>query len=424
MRKEIIKNFPTNDIIPYERNCQKHERNVQDIANSLCDFGYLKISILIDENNVLIAGHGTVEAAKMLKWEVIPEVCKVMDMPDDMKKAYRIADNSTAKRAEWDFRNLDIELNTPNFKYDMANYGLNYRLEIGSHDGDENDVPAQPTTPRTCRGDVYEFGKHRLICGDATSPTDIAKLMEDKKAEMLFTSPPYSNMREYNGNKNLAVENLKQFVANFYEYCNFQCINFGLQRKNNSIYEYYRPYIDAAINSGYLFLAWNVWVKNGAGSIGSQRAFFPINHEWIFVFGKFFKDINRTEVRKLPIRTRLNKHRNADGTMQTHAMGRQEEFKELESAVYIPIETTNKTGHPAVYPVELPEVYINALSNAGDIIVEPFAGRGSTLIAAEKVGRTCFCMELDECFCDVIVYRYLRFTGQKNVLKNGKKITW
>ena len=117
------------------------------------------------------------------------------------------------------------------------------------------------------------------MCGDSTSDEEVYKLMNNKIAELLFTSPPYSDMREYNGNKDLSVIHLANFITCYTPYSHYQVINLGIQRKDNDINEYWNDYIKVARQNGYRMLSWNVWVKQNAGSVGNQSAFIPIIHE-------------------------------------------------------------------------------------------------------------------------------------------------
>jgi DNA modification methylase len=190
-------------------------------------------------------------------------------------------------------------------------------------------------------------------------------------------------------------------------------VNLGMQRKNGEVFEYWNDYIAEARSVGYKFLSWNIWRQDGAGSIGKQTAFFPIEHEWLFVFGKDFKNIKRTEKRKTSKNEEISTHREADGSVVSHNVGRQEAFKELGTVLELPSEKTAiRKEHPATYPVMLPQKFIEVMTNNGDSIIDPFLGSGSTLVAAEKTGRICYGMELDPKYVDVILKRWEDFTGK------------
>ena len=297
-------------------------------------------------------------------------------------------------------------------------------LELEAEEDDFN--VELPEEPKTVLGDLYEIGEHRLLCGDSTDSDSVAKLMNGEKSELLFTSPPYSDMRDYNGGKDLDVDNIVKFILSFYPYCEYQAINLGLQRKNHDINQYWDEYIDTAKNIGYKFLSWNVWAKTSAGSIGNQSAFFPISHEWIFVFGKDFKEINLTIERKTKVdkdRTH-RKVRQADGSMKISTVGFQGEKKQMESVFYSNPELgVIRSLHPATFPIELPSEYIKAMTNQGDIITEPFLGSGTTMAASHQLKRKCYGMELEPKYCDVTINRMLKLDPDLRIKRNGVDIT-
>ena len=241
--------------------------------------------------------------------------------------------------------------------------------------------------------------------------------MNGQKAKMLFTSPPYSDMREYNGGKDLSVNNLIQFISTYAPFTNYQCVNLGIQRKENEIVPYWDAYIEEAKKAGYKLMAWNVWDKQQCGSIGQQKAFFPIRHEWIFVFGTEYFDLNCTwEKSEDSIgNSKVRKVRQPDGSFEISSRGNTtKRYKKMESVLSLHSESGKiRSEHPAVFPVGLPAEYINAMTDNGDNVIEPFCGSGSTLIACEQLGRNCFGMELDPHYCDVIIKRWETLTGEK-----------
>ena len=285
------------EIHPYEKNPRKNDAAVKYVAESIKQFGF-KVPIVIDAEGVIVAGHTRYKAANKLKMKAVP--CIVADdLSDEQIKAFRLADNKVSEKAEWDFDLLSSEIDDL-FDFDMAAFGF--------EDDEEDEEPQEveedsfdvelPQEAKAKLGDIYKLGNHRLMCGSSTNIEDVEKLMDGQTARMLFTSPPYSDMREYEGGKNLDVDNIAMFIAAYRPFVDYQCVNLGIQRKDNDIVQYWDEYIRIAKESGYKMLAWNVWDKQECGSIGQASAFFPIRHEWIFVFGTKFYEINQTWEKK------------------------------------------------------------------------------------------------------------------------------
>ena len=409
----------------YEKNPRHNEKAVDAVAASIREFGF-KVPIVIDKDNVIAAGHTRVAAARKLGLEKVP--CIVADdLTEEQIRAFRLADNKTAELAEWDEDLLAEELALLE-DVDMEQFGfegleelLDETKETTEDDFDEDEITIEPTTKL---GDIWQLGDHRLICGDSTSSENAKRLLGDEKAQMLFTSPPYADMREYRGGKDLSVANIAQFISAFRPYTDYQCVNLGIQRKDGEVIQYWDEYIKVAKKSGYKLMAWNVWDKMIPGSIGQQNAFIPIKHEWIFVFGTEYFDINLTLKKKdvsIKNTRRKIKCRGRDGNTKAHASGdlskplkKMESVLELESVTKLISEKGSIIKqHPATFPVGLPAEYIKAMSKEDDIIIEPFGGAGTTLIACEQLGRKCRISELDEHYCDVIKTRWETFTGKK-----------
>jgi DNA modification methylase len=256
------------------------------------------------------------------------------------------------------------------------------------------------------------------MCGDSTDPESVSRLMEEARAELLFTSPPYADMRTYNGGKELSTELLARFIPAYEPHCEYQVVNLGIKRQDHEIVQYWDDYIAAAHGAGLKLMAWNVWDKMICGSVGQQMSLVPIRHEFIFVFGNNDKALNKTwdkkpeNVGQIKPKTR----RQADGSVRLQTTGNGDASnprKEMESVVQVMLETGKiREKHPAVFPVGLPAEYIKAFTNEGDVVAEPFGGSGTTLIACEQLGRECRCMELDPSYCDVIIERWQNLTGE------------
>lgn len=419
------------ELTPYENNTRKHEKeDIDQIIKSIEDDGFNDPIGIWGEKNIIVEGHGRQIAAKQIGMKKVP--CIRLDhMTDTQRRDYAIRHNRTAELSAWDFEKLEEELaglkiegvDLSGLKFDFDSIQDDFtdaKIEF-----EQDEIPDAPEEAITKRGDIWQLGNHILMCGDSTDGNDISKLMSGEKARMLFTSPPYSDMREYEGGKDLSISNLAQFISAYRPYTDFQCVNLGIQRKNNDIYEYWNEYIRIARESGYKMLAWNVWDKGMTGNIGQASAFFPLRHEWVFVFGTEFFEINLTMEKKTDsITDNLGRKtkRNADGTTSEHTTGdTSKPYKQMESVFFCHPVLDNKirSMHPATFPVDLPGEYIKAMSNRDDIIIEPFGGSGTTLIACETLNRKCRIMELEPKYCDVIIKRFEDFTGVKAVLLNA-----
>lgn len=430
----VIKEMPLKDLIHYENNPRKNDHAVEAVTKSIKEFGF-KVPIVIDSENVIIAGHTRAKAAEQLGLKKVP--CIIADdLTPEQVRAFRIADNKTGEFAEWDMELLTMEL----AELDGMFTGFD-DLEIGRMVGDKYkevedvEVPEPPEVPTTKRGDIWQLGRHRLMCGDSTKEKDVKQLIGEHKSKLLFTSPPYSDMREYKGDKDLNVGNIVKFIHCYEPFAEIQAVNLGIQRKDGEVFPYWNAYIDMAQGTGLKLLAWNVWDKLTCGSIGQQSAMIPIRHEWIFCFGRNPVQIKPTWRKKeasIYASGRRRKVRQADGSLKVTGCGNTSgAFKNMESLLEIPeqtrLESVTKqvsergkvrSDHPAVFPVALPAEYIVAFTEVGGVVIEPFGGAGTTLIACEQLGRICYTMELDEGYCDVIIKRWENYTDQKAVLVN------
>ena len=422
-----------NDLKPYAKNTKKHDKTqIANVAESIKQYGFVQ-PIVIDKDNVVVIGHCRLLAAKQLKMKEVPCVC-VEDLTEEQVRALRIVDNKS-NESEWDFDFLADEL----AELDLSDFDFDFGIEAEEpNEVFQDEVPEidMEEVSKTKPGDLWQLGKHRLLCGSSTEQKDVDKLLDGQHSKLLFTSPPYSDMREYNGNKDLSVENISTFIDRYKSYADIQTVNLGIQRKKQEIVQYWDEYIEVAKQCGLKLLAWNVWDKMRCGSVGQQSAMVPIRHEWIFVFGEKPAKVNLTWAKKessIYANGRRRKVRQADGSMKESTKGvTNKAYKKMESVVDIPEQTSLesvtkqvsecgkiRSEHPATFPVFLPCEYIVAFTDKEDIVIEPFCGSGTTLIACEQLDRVCYGMELDPKYCDVIIKRWENLTGQKAVLING-----
>jgi len=347
--------------------------------------------------------------------------------------SYMLADNKLTEKSDWNYGKLETNFNDLKVAgFDVTLTGFDDvelkevetkaqgKIEVEEDDFDPESVEESIVQP----GDIWQLGNHRLMCGDSTITEDVETLMNGNKAELLFTSPPYSNMRDYNGDKELDPQHLSKFISTFHDFTNYQVVNLGLQFKDGEVVQYWTPYIDTAKDVGYKLLAWNIWDKKQAGTIAQSTNMFLLIHEWLFVFGKSRKRLNRTIPNNHKSYKQRGGMRGGEGSMLKSVRQKNGSFLTTTSKTYenhqLPsitrelYDTSSIRGsHPAVFPIRLPSHYIEAMTNSDEIVIDPFCGSGTTIIACEQLNRTCHAMELDPHYCDVIIKRWEDFTGQK-----------
>ena len=374
-------------ITPYSLNAKKHpKKQIEQVANSIKEFG-MNQPIVVDKFGVIIVGHGRYEACKSLGWseEEIFKHVKIVDLTEEQAKAYRLADNKL-NESDWDMELVLQELK--GLSEDMfALTGFDRDLIIEPDEKDD-EVPEIPEEPQSQLGDLYELGNHRVLCGDSTKLEDVERLMDGKKADMVFTDPPYGmNFDIKNDDDNFkqvfvdAVTNMYAFSKkeNWYICGNFRCLSFfhlEIEKLGLELYEKI------------------VWVKN---LYGQGKLYNRMHEDILFAgSGSFYKVDKDVDVWS------EDSVRNFMGS------------KNANEAV----------GHPTQKPVNLVQRAIKNSSKNEDIVMDLFLGSGSTLIASEKTGRICYGMELDPKYIDVIVQRYIDYTGNDKIKKNGIDIIW
>lgn len=393
-------------LVPYARNSRTHsDAQVAKIAASIREFGFLN-PIIIDADNGIIAGHGRVMAAQKLGLANVP-VIEASHLTEAQRRAYVLADNRLALDAGWDNDLLKIELQDLQAEgFDLSLTGFNVD-EIGNFLADATEgltdpdaVPDAPAVPVTVEGDVWLLGRHRLMCGDSTSIDAVERLMDGHRADFCFTSPPYNaNIKADQmhskapkaGKGGLYVggyqddrtsDEYVQFNADIIATLstiaadNFTCC-YNINYNKNSPSEY----IDVvhAAKQSLPLVETIVWEKAMAVSLQGDNL--TRIYEFVFVLckGKFKINKNRTEC--------------------------------LRNLWKISNIGANHESHKACFPLALVEEGIKNFCPHGGVIVEPFGGTGTTLIAADKMGCSAYLMELDPKYCDVIVKRWQDFTG-------------
>jgi DNA modification methylase len=408
---------PVTELTPHPRNPRRGD--VAVIQSSLERFGQQRPILALPDGTV-VAGNHTLAAVLAAGWSHIAVIRS--DLSDQEIEAYLVADNRTSDLGTYDdaqladlLASLDDVSATGYAEDDLRS--LLAELEwLGrvQHEAAPDAIPERPYDARSRAGEIYELGEHRLICGDATNADDLAAVMRDERAPLLFTSPPYLDAREYRGNPDLSPERLARFIPASCPHVEVAVVNLGILRRGGAVLPYWATYIEAAALVGWKLLSWNVWDRSEAGSIGQATAMFPIEHEWLLVFGAAPRRLNRTVPNKGAGDIAGLKVRQKDGSIRpTTGPARIASHRPLGSVVRLaPAKGAAEGSHPAVFPAALPAAYIEALTKPGETVLDPFAGSGTTLIAAEQRGRRACLVEIDPAYCDVIRQRYATFVGQ------------
>ena len=381
------------EIRPYEKNQKKHpKKQIEQVANSIKEFG-MNQPIVVDKQGVIIVGHGRYEALKLLKWEIKPEWVKTVDLTEEQAKAYRLADNKL-NESEWDMA-LVIEelkgLSEP--MLELTGFDKDLIIEADEKD---DEVPETPEEPQSKLGDLYELGEHRVLCGDSTKIEDVERLMDGKKADIVVTDPPYNTGMQGKEDDstwlshmfNDKIENWEQFLqdifASYIAYTKGDCAFYVFidWRRVNDIRSEMEKHMDVKNVI--------VWDKKVHG-LGSD---YKSTYELCIVGKKGKPEIQNRYGLDYQDIWRLQRE-----------MGRNKD-------------------HATAKPIELLEKPIKHASKADDVVLDLFLGSGSTVIASQKTGRICYGMELDPKYVDVIVQRYVDYTGNNKIKLNGKEIIW
>lgn len=449
MTKPKITETNISSLTPDPNNARKRTPlSAKVISKSLEQFGACR-SIVIDENDVVRAGNGTFEEAGQLGIEKVLVVeadgntivaVKRKGLSESDWKQYAIADNTASDFSTWDvdiLNDLTQEVDLSEF---FPDYKLNELLEsFGKGEGfgnteqveeDEEEIAelldkVDEIESRVKLGEIWQLGRHKLACGDSTIDGNVRALLGNERIELLFTSPPYSDMRTYQDGTDVSLDKICSFIPAWSEYVDYFAVNLGLKFQDGAVVPYWQEYIDTANNCGLKLLGWNVWDKQKAGSVAQATNMFTLTHEWIFVFGEKRKLLERTVPNQLDKYAKRHGEnfltdgadraiRKQDGSMSEKTASPVYTHHQLHSVIRCFPELGDvRKLHPAIYPIELPTQYFEAMTESDDLIADPFLGSGTSIIAAEKMegDRTVYGFELSEAYCEIILQRFTKLTG-------------
>ena len=384
-------------LIPYARNAKQHpDAQVAQIAASIREFGW-GAPILVDGNNNVIAGHGRLLAARKLGMAEVP-VVSMDHLTDTQRRALILADNKIGENASWEDELLGIELSElkdAGFDLELTGFSTEeWEALIAGEETDKDGLTDEDAVPEVVEtiskpGDLWVLGEHKLLCGDATKLNDYKRLLGDELVDMTFTDPPY-NVNYANTAKDKMRGKTRPILNDnlgdgFEQFLKDACANILVYTKGAVYMAMSSSELDTLQNafraSGGRWSTFIIWAKNTftLGRADYQRQYEPILYGW------------------------------KDGNDHYWCGARD------QGDVWNVKKPAKNDLHPTMKPVELVERAIRNSSKTKDLVLDPFGGSGSTLIACEKAGRRARLIELDPKYVDVIVKRWEEYTGQKAV---------
>ena len=395
-------------LVPYVNNARTHSpEQITKLRSSLREFGFIN-PVIIDKDYGVIAGHGRLMAAKEEGIKEVP--CVLVDyLTEAQKKAYIIADNRFAQDAGWDEELLRIEIESLQAEaFDVSLTGFEDQeiadLFAGDNDtgAEDDDFDLNDALEKAAfveRGDIWTVGRHRLMCGDATSADDVAALMDGKKANLVVTDPPYNVAFE--SSDGLSIKNDKMAGDKFYEFLLSAFKNMADHlEKGGAAYVFHADteglnFRKAFIDAGFHLSGCCIWVKN---SMVLGRSDYQWQHEPV-LYG-FLQN---------------GKH------FWSSKAGRS------QTTIWNFDKPKKNKNHPTSKPLDLLAYPIGNSSQENAVVIDTFGGSGSTLMTCEQTNRICYMMELDEKYASVILRRYVEDTGDTEnvyVERNGKKLMY
>lgn len=412
------------DIIKlYDKNAKKHsKKQIKEVAASIEQFGFNQ-PIVVDQDHVIVVGHGRFEAAKFLKMNLVPVVR--VNLTEEQAKAYRLADNKL-NESPWEMELVIDELKTlSNEMYRITGFDMDLIVDPREKD----DVLPDKVEAKSKTGDIYILGDHRIVCGDSVKGLTFESLMEDKKSAMTFTDPPYNVAYEGKTKKKLTIQNDEMSREKFFLFLSAVCLHIN-KYTDGGIYicmssSEQDQLKNAFESTGGHWQSFIIWVKSNfaLGRSDYQNTYEPILYGWPkhIKHHYFIDERNASNVWEDLSSVKAE----YDGTFTTISfqgfkvklVGKITRGTILKKKQRLDIFRHDKPSksieHPTMKPVSLVVEAICNSSKEGEIVLDPFLGSGTTLIAAEKTGRICYGIEMDPHYVDVAVARWEEFTGLK-----------
>lgn len=387
-----IKNIAVKDLIPYEKNTKKHDDvQINNVAESIKQYGFVQ-PIVIDKNNVVVIGHCRLLAAKKLKMADVPCVC-VEDLTEEQVRKLRIIDNKS-NESDWDLDFLNEEL----LDLDFSDFNFDFGIDTDAEEETEiveDEAPEvdEENEPITKLGDIWQLGRHRLMCGDSTDKDAVLKLICGAEIDMVFTDPPYDMEMGGQGCFKKSMDNCKDRIDDIIRFDPY-VLSYLPELKINSFYVFTSKngivkYLDIFKELNYDILC---WCKTNPVPFTSG-SFLP-DVEYLLYFSRkgriWNNSLKPTSIyKKYYVTQKLQGRIDGGGDL-----------------------------HPTMKPTEIVADKIKINSNKGGVVLDIFGGSGTTLAVCEQIDRICYTMELNPRYCDVIIKRWETLTGEKAVKLN------
>lgn len=401
MKKLKIEYVSIGDLKPYERNAKLHPKEqVEQIKNSIKEFGF-NDPVAVWKDSEIIEGHGRLLAAQELGLTEIP-IIRLDSLTDQQRKAYMLAHNKLTMNSDFDMKILAEEIENI-LDFDMSSFGFDVVFDEDEVVEDDY-TPEVPEEPKAKLGDIYQLGRHRLMCGDSTSQSDVQLLLNGELMDMVLTDPPYNvNYKGTAGtiiNDNMKSSEFRQFLKKAF-------INIRTSLKNGcSFHIWYADsegynFRGACSDAGLTVRQQLIWVKNSA-TIGRQ----DFQHQYESVLSGLSLDDDVQEGFSPCL------YGWKDGAAHKWYKKRKE-----RDVMFFDKPRASKE-HPTMKPILLFDYEMQCNTKSGDNVLDLFGGSGTLIMAAEQNKRTAYVMEYDPKFVDVIIDRWEKFTGQKAVKLN------
>lgn len=429
MKIELI---PISDLKPYENNAKIHtKKQIDQIIKSIQDFGF-NDPIAVDENNMIIEGHGRLLALQQMGWTEV-ECIRLDGLTDDQKRAYIHIHNQLTMNTGFDLDILEQELKTIE-GIDMAFFGFDMDFEIDSDftfdDGEsaaaewESTIESKPL--RTKHGQLWQLGRHRLLIGDSTDAGDVAKLTDGAEMDLCVTDPPYNVNYEGGTAEHMTILNDSMDDHSFYNFLrDFYQQMMGALKPGGSYYIFHADSngltFRAALQEAGGQVKQNlIWVKNSLvlGRQDYQWKHEPILYGWKDGAGHYFVN---DRCQTTTFEDSVDPEEMSREELIRYAAFLQSRLDSIPTSIFRENKPTKNDLHPTMKPVALCAKLIQNSSKKDERVIDFFGGSGSTLMACEQTGRTCYTMELDVKYAEGIISRWEEATGERAVLLSGSK---